>query len=273
MIVVPENAPVHDITVDDELVGLCVGNGKEVYNLMIVDRVPVGATVVVTLDADGQHLPEEVEHVVRPILTGEADIVIGSRYLVPGCNVPKPRVWGHRFFNQLTRITSGVAVTDSQSGYRAFSPAAIQAVSFCSNGFSVESEMQFIAHENHLRLVEVPITILYNDKPKRSVISQGLHVLGGVVQITGQYRPLLYFGVTGILLMLAGLGLAVHVYVRYEDVHLLATGNALVSLLLTIVGTVLFSTGFTLHSIRGLLTDRLKTPPKRSRGGLFWKLK
>ena len=198
----------------------------------------LGAQVVVTMDADGQHLPEELSQVVRPVLAGEADIVIGSRYLEYHSGVPRSRIWGHWFFNNLTRLASGAASTDSQSGYRAFSPTAVEALSFCSNGFAVESEMQFIAHEKGLRLKEVPITILYTDKPKRSVIGQGLSVLGGVFKLMGQYRPLFYFGLPGFITMLLGIIWGCVVVERYDEVHHLAIGNALISVLLFIIGMI-----------------------------------
>lgn len=217
----------------------------------------LGAQVVVTLDADGQHLPEELAQVVKPVLDGKADIVIGSRYIQYHSNVPRHRILGHWFFNNLTKMASGVAATDSQSGYRAFSAAALEAISFSSKGFSVESEMQFIAREKHLRLVEVPITILYSDKPKRSVISQGMQVLGGLFKIMGQYRPLLYFGLTGFILMLTGFIWSLFVIHRYQTTNQLALGNALFCILTAVIGVVLFSTGFMLHSIRGLLADLL----------------
>jgi glycosyltransferase involved in cell wall biosynthesis len=212
---------------------------------------------VVMLDADGQHLPEELALVVAPVLEGRADLVIGSRYLERSSQVPRHRVWGHWFFNTLTRLASGTASTDSQSGYRAFSPAALETVSFSSNGFSVESEMQFIAHENCLRLVEVPITIQYTDKPKRPVLEHGLRVLNGVLRLTGQYRPLLFFGVPGLVLFFTGLGWGVVVVDRYSRYHQLAVGYALICVLMSVVGLIMSSTAITLHSIRGLLLDLL----------------
>ncbi|HEX6386682.1 MAG TPA: response regulator, partial [Anaerolineae bacterium] len=136
---------------------------------------------VVMLDGDGQHLPEELARVVAPVLVGEADIVVGSRYLEKQSRVPRHRIVGHWVFNWITRVVSGVPASDSQSGYRAFSPKAIEALSFYSNGFSVESEMQFIIRENDLRFVEIPITIRYEDRPKRSVITHGLAVLNGIL--------------------------------------------------------------------------------------------
>jgi glycosyltransferase involved in cell wall biosynthesis len=212
---------------------------------------------VVVLDADGQHCPEELSLVVEPILAGEADIVIGSRYLEPTSEVPAHRVWGHKVFNFLTGAASGVSATDSQSGFRAFSPMALEALSFNSNGFSVESEMQFIAREYNLRLVEVPITIRYTDKPKRPVLVHGLNVLNGILRLMGQMRPLLFFSAPGLLLLLSGLGLGVSVVDIYRRVEQLAAGYAMLSVLLTIVGMLSLSTGIILHSVRGLLSDFL----------------
>ena len=217
-----------------------------------------GPKVVVTLDADGQHLPEEIGTLVAPILKGEADIVVGSRYLNHTSTVPRHRIWGHWAFNLLTRLGSGMSSTNSQSGFRAFSPTALEKIiKFSSKGFSVESEMQFIAQENGLRLVEVPITIRYTDKPKRSVIAQGLGVLNGVLRLAGQYRPLLFFGVPGFLLLILGIGWGLRVVEIYSRFQVLAVGYAMLSVLLTIIGMLLISTALILHSIRGLLLDLL----------------
>ena len=100
--------------------------------------------VLVCIDGDGQHLTEEVGLVIEPICLGEADLVIGSRYLEATSNVPQHRIWGHRFFNLITRWSSGTQSSDSQSGFRAFSRAAVELLSFQSNGFSVESEMLYL---------------------------------------------------------------------------------------------------------------------------------
>lgn len=213
---------------------------------------------IVMIDADGQHLPEQLPEMVRPVLAGEADIVVGSRYLERCEGIPQHRRLGHWFFNLATRLASGVTVSDSQSGFRAFSPKAYNTELFQSSGFSVESEMQFLAHEHGLVVREVPITIRYTDKPKRSVIGHGLAVLNGVLKLTGQHRPLFYFGLPGFISMLLGLMWGLGVVERFEKTRQLATGNALVSVLLTVIGLVMFSTGFTLHSVRGLLTDMLQ---------------
>lgn len=214
--------------------------------------------VIVVLDGDGQHLATDLPGIVQPILEDRADIVVGSRYIRHTSKVPASRVWGHRLINLITKVSSGVNVSDSQSGYRAFSPNAFRVDHFCSNGFSVESEMQFLAREYNLRVMEVPITIYYPDRPKRSAVGQGLLVLNGILKLMGQYRPLLFFSIPGGVLLVAGILLGIWVIQRFDQIHQLATGTALISILLSILGLIMVSTGFTLHSIRGLLIDYLK---------------
>ena len=213
---------------------------------------------VVTLDGDAQHLPAEINIVLEPILYGEADIVVGSRYLQKTNQTPRHRVWGHWMMTLLTNLASGTFLTDSQSGFRAFSSKAVNMISFSSDGFSVESEMQFLAREFNLRLVEVPITIRYSDKPKRPVIIHGVMVLNGVLRLIGQHRPLLFFGVPGLVILLAGLVWGLWVVEIYRTSQILATGYALIVVLLLLVGILTLFTGIILHSIRALLLDLVR---------------
>ncbi len=218
---------------------------------------------VVVIDADGQHCVEELPRLVAPVLSGLADIVIGSRYLKETQGVPVHRVVGHRVFNWITGAVAGVGSSDSQSGYRAFSRRAVEVLLPHSAGFSVESEMQFIAREHRLRLQEVPVTIRYLEPPKRNVVGHGLGVLNGLLQLVGQYRPLLFNGLTGMLALLSGLALGALVLARYREVGILALGYALVTVMLVVFGIVFSATGLILHSTRALLVDLIR--PWRSR--------
>jgi glycosyltransferase involved in cell wall biosynthesis len=213
--------------------------------------------VVITIDADGQHVPEEMMIVAMPVLDGSADIVVGSRYLEKKSNVPRHRIWGHAVFNFITSQAAGVALTDSQSGFRAFSPQAVAALAFHSAGFSVESEMQFLAHQHGLRVSEVPITIHYNDPPKRSVISHGLMVLNGIMRLVGQYRPLLFFATPGLLLLALGVVCGVLVANSYSQFQTLEVGYALIGVLCSLLGMLALFTAVILHSVRGLLLDHI----------------
>jgi glycosyltransferase involved in cell wall biosynthesis len=214
---------------------------------------------IVVLDGDGQHQADEIPWILAPVLDNQADIVVGSRYLEKQGRVPRHRIWGHQAFTSMTNLLSGIHVTDSQSGFRAFSRTAVSALTFSSNGFSVESEMQFQAREHGLRLVEAPITAYYEDKPKRPVWAHGLMVLNGVMRIVGQYRPLLFFGLPGLVFLIGGLILGTWIIDIYSRTQQLAVGYAIVSIAMMIIGSVGLSTGIILHSVRGLLLDLLQS--------------
>ena len=210
---------------------------------------------VAMIDADGQHLPEELPRLLACILLDQADICIGSRYIDDTSNTPKRRRLGHKLINLATSVPSGIYVTDSQSGFRAFSPRAIELIQFHSVDFSVESEMQFLAHEHVLRVVEVPITIRYTDAAKRPALKQGRIVLNGILRLVGQYRPLMYFGVPGAVALLGSIVMGFVVVQRYASTQQLAVGYAMITVLLAISGLLMLSTGITLHSVRALLSD------------------
>jgi len=212
---------------------------------------------VVVLDGDAQHPPEEMGRVLEPILRGEADIVVGSRYLQHN-RTPAHRVLGQWAVTSLTNVASGIRLTDSQSGYRAFSPRALEAITFGSRGFSVESEMQFLARDVGLRMVEVPITIHYTDRPKRSVMLHGMTVLNGILRIIGQHRPLLYFGLPGLVVFVGGLLWGIWVVQIYQKTRTLAAGYAMLSVLFSMLGSLSLFMGIVLHSIRGLLLEMLR---------------
>ena len=216
---------------------------------------------VVLIDGDGQHLPTEIMAVVQPVLEDRADVVIGSRYLEHTSKVPRHRVLGHHFFNLIGNQVSGVHLTDSQSGFRAFSRRALEAVCFHSDGLSVESEMQLWARESQLRVMEVPITIRYIEKPKRPVFVHGLMVLSGILRLVGQYRPMLYFGVMGSFLLVAGGIWGLWIVRLFIERRTLAIGYSLIGVLLMVIGAQMIFSGIILHSVRGLLLSLLR--PKR----------
>jgi len=210
---------------------------------------------IAILDGDGQHRPEELSRVLSPILRGEADVVVGSRYLTRRQTVPFHRILGHRVFTFLTNVVSGTRVTDSQSGFRAFSPRAVRRIRFSSNGFAADSEVQFEASDHGLRVCEVPISACYEDKPKRSVWAHGLQVLRGLARLAGRYRPLLLFGGLGIFVSLVGLALVMRSVGFNLSQGVLSTVTALLAIaLLELGGQVLF-TGVFLHSVRALLVE------------------
>lgn len=119
-----------------------------------------GADIILTLDADGQHNPDEIPKIIKPIIEGKADVVIGSRFLR---RQPMPvfRRLGNYFFNFITLFLFGIWSTDSQSGMRAFNKSAAEKVEIYTNKMEVSSEILDEIKTHGFRLKEVPIKSIY----------------------------------------------------------------------------------------------------------------
>ena len=164
-----------------------------------------GYEVVVMLDADGQHLPGEVPQVLAPVLAGEADLVVGSRFLETKSEIPRYRVLGQKTLNLFTALGAGVTLTDTQSGFRALGPAALSRLDFVSGGYSLESDM--IAHfaDCDLRIAEVPISCRYDvpNSHKKNPVLHGFEIvraMSGAI-VVRQRRAL---GLAGVPLVVTG---------------------------------------------------------------------
>ena len=139
-----------------------------------------GYDIVVTIDGDGQHNPDEIPVLIKPIEENEADFVNGSRYLNGfDENTPAYRRVGQRVLDIATNVTAGTSVTDSQSGFRAFNGKTINCYKFRDPGFGIESEMIADAAENNLRILEVPITVKYDveNSSTKGPVTHGVGVL------------------------------------------------------------------------------------------------
>ncbi len=142
------------------------------------------ADVVVTIDADGQHNPDEIPSLIKPIIEDGADLVNGSRYMNgPEENTPAYRRVGQQVLDNATNISAGIKVTDSQSGFRAFSPEACKVFRFYDTGFGIESEMLVDVAEAGLKIVEVPITVRYDvDGSTKNPVTHGVGVLLKIIK-------------------------------------------------------------------------------------------
>jgi len=227
----------------------------EGLNTAFAEARRLNARCLILIDGDGQHEAEEIPAVIAPILDGSADMTVGSRFLTTRSEIPGYRKVGQHGLTIATNLSSGVRLTDSQSGFRAFSAVAINALSFRGTGFSVESEMQFLVKEHRLKVAEVPISVVYEEPAKRNPIGHGLAVLNGIIRLVSQGRPLFFFGAPGVILMLLGTLLSLRIIVTYQETQVLAIGYALIVLLLMTIGILAIFTGIILYSIRGLITD------------------
>jgi glycosyltransferase involved in cell wall biosynthesis len=138
-----------------------------------------GSAVIITIDTDGQHDPADIPRLAEPILKGEADMVNGSRYLNGNKkDTPLYRRLGQKVLDAATNMDSGLSVTDSQSGFRAFAPSAKEAFHFKQNGLAIESEMLADAAAAGLRIQEVEIGVRYDvDGSSEHPVAHGVRVL------------------------------------------------------------------------------------------------
>ncbi|MDD1703047.1 MAG: glycosyltransferase family 2 protein, partial [Methanoregula sp.] len=141
-----------------------------------------GCRAAVIIDGDGQHKAQDIPQVMSPVLNGNADMVIGSRFLSHNNDVPAYRRLGQKTLDVFTNFGCGYRVTDSQSGFRAFSRKALENMDFNSKGYGIESDM--IAHfaKRGLSICEVPISVRYDvpHKHKKNPLSHGFSVLGSI---------------------------------------------------------------------------------------------
>lgn len=212
-----------------------------------------GCKALVLLDGDGQHDPAYIPSLVKPVLEDKADMVVGSRYLDVKSSIPGYRTWGHRVLTFFTNLGSRVRLTDSQSGLRAFSLKAIQAFSFVEQGLSIESEMQFLANDASLRVREIPISIGYYGKAKRSPLAHGMGVLNSIMGLISRRIPLFFFGVPGVLMLAFGFWEGWRVIKGWDTYHTFWLGPALIAVLLCVIGALSLFTGLILHTIRSFL--------------------
>jgi len=204
--------------------------------------------IIVTIDADGQHNPDQIPSLIKPILDDDADIVNGSRYLNGDeTNTPTYRRVGQTVLDTATNIASGVKLTDTQSGFRAFSSKSIDFFEFNPDGFGIESDMLIEASNHNLRIMEIEITVRYDvQTTTENPIIQGLSVLMRILEIMRFNRPLYFYGIGGSIILFFGIliVLALNITVYGNNMYYMAVGFTIIA-----IGVILI--------LSGILTDTL----------------
>ena len=159
--------------------------------------------VLVTFDADGQHRIEDIKTVLQPIKNKEADIVIGSRFLEKNEEVPSYRKIGIKAITKLTNAYSGKELTDSQSGFRAYTKKVLEKCTPSESGMGVSTEILMKAFKNNFKILEVPIIVLYEgDTSTHNPLSHGIGVIFSTLKFISIDHPLKFYGIPGILFLL-----------------------------------------------------------------------
>ncbi len=216
-----------------------------------------GTKVIVTMDTDGQHDPEEIPKLIAPILSGEADMVNGSRYMNGnGKNTPFYRRIGQNVLDTATNMNSGLSITDTQSGFRAFAAQTAPVFRFRSDGLAIESEMLMDAANAGLKVKEVEIGVRYDvDCSTENPVSHGLKVMVKVLHDMELNRPLYYFTLPGMTFAVAGILMGLSFLRVFYLGGSLMFGPTLLMILLTLVGSFMAFTGIILHSMSRMIKE------------------
>lgn len=134
--------------------GASVKTGVEAAKLL-------GADTVVTMDGDGQHNPKDIVPMLDKIQEGY-DVVLGSR-LIDCQNMPKYKIVHNRIGNLLVWMLYGLFVTDSQSGFRAYSHKALHTIDTRTDRYEYDSEVVREIHRHKLKFIEIPIEVRYTE--------------------------------------------------------------------------------------------------------------
>ncbi len=119
------------------------------------------ADIIVTFDADGQHVAEEIDAVIAPLLLGAVDVVLGSRFLNKTNTIPFWRIQLLKIATRFTAFYTGLTVTDAHNGFRALSAKAAKLITITQDGMAHASEIIEEIKRHDLRFTEVGVTINY----------------------------------------------------------------------------------------------------------------
>ena len=143
----------------------------------------LGADLIVTMDGDGQHDGADMAKLIKPLLDGKAEVVLGSRLLEQSKEMPKYKIFGNNLLNFVTFAFFGIWVSDSQSGYKAFTKKALETIELSTSGYELCSEIIGEIKARRLAYVEVPITTIYTEysKSKGQLALNAINIVLGLL--------------------------------------------------------------------------------------------
>ncbi len=248
-----------------EELGACVVRHKRnlgkgaAFKSLFGKSLELEADVVVTLDGDGQHDPREIPHLIKPILGGDADIAVGSRFLEGKNEMPLYRRAGSRVLNGLVnRFVNGAdKISDTQSGFRAYNKKALMEIDVTTEGIGVDSEILLKAYNNAVKITEVPVSCKFKgvEGSTYNPLRHGINVVGSIIRYVSERRPLLVFGSPGTAVLVAGLVLFAYVLQIYFSTKQFAIGYMLTSMIAILAGVFAIFTAITLYTIANLMEN------------------
>lgn len=232
------------------------GYGAAIISLFEYARES-NAEIMITLDGDGQHNPNEIPLLLNTITQHNVDVVIGSRFLNQNTEAPGYRKRGIKIITSAANYGADLKVSDSQSGFRVYSKNAIDAIHPTEEGMSVSTEILLKISNKGLSLAEIPITISYDgDTSEHNPVSHGVSVLANTIKYVSIKHPLKFYGIPGLALIIIGIilgGIFLDAYIHQQTVFY---GSLLGSVVMFLLGAILSVTSIILFSMTNLIRDR-----------------
>ena len=215
------------------------------------------AQIMITLDGDGQHDPDQIPLLIDAITTHNVDVTIGSRFLDDTTKASGYRKTGIKIITSASNYGTNFKVSDSQSGFRAYSKDAIDAIHPTEQGMAVSTEILLKISNKGLSVAEVPITISYNgDTSEQHSVPHGVSVLMNTIKYVSIRHPIQFYGIPGLALIVAGIVLGGIFLDGYLNQQIIFYGSLLGSVVLFLLGAILSVTAIILFSMANLMRDR-----------------
>ncbi len=209
--------------------------------------------IIVTLDADAQHSPDEIPRLIEPIVKGEADIVIGSRFLGKTTQ-SKWRILGVRTITRTVKTTLKIpGITDAQSGFRAYRAEIVGKIIPEDDTMAASIEILVKAREYGLRIREVPATIVtHSGASKQNPLTHFAILIARAIQFVIEKHPLLLMGLPGLILLISAVILGLKFVLEYKFARTLDVSLALTTFVVLILGLLLIALGLLLYAVARL---------------------
>jgi len=215
------------------------------------------AQIMITLDGDGQHNPDQIPLLTNAIITHNVDVAIGSRFLDDTTHASGYRKTGIKIITSASNYGTNFKVSDSQSGFRAYSKDAIDAIHPTEQGMAVSTEILLKISNKGLSLAEVPITISYDgDTSEQHSVPHGVSVLMNTLKYVSIRHPIKFYGIPGLVLIVVGTILGGIFLDAYLNQQVVFYGSLLGSVVLFLLGAILSLTAIILFSMANLMRDR-----------------
>ena len=234
-----------------------LGYGVAIRSLFLKAR-ELDSDMLVTLDSDGQHRISDILHVIDPIITNQADLVIGSRFLEDNQeDMPKYRKIGIKMITSLANSSLEHSVSDSQSGFRAYGKNVLSEITPSENGMGVSNEILIKVSKKGFKIVEVPIIVSYEgDTSTQNPISHGVSVTLSTLKFISIDHPLKFYGISGLVFLVIGLIFTVMTIQGFTETRQILLSTAVIGIGTIIIGTVLMMTAILLFSIVNLIREK-----------------